>query len=405
MSEALNAVPLALYVHLPWCVRKCPYCDFNSHEARGALDESGYLSALRADLEASLPLVWGRQVQSIFIGGGTPSLFSPEAIDELLAMCRAVLKLAPDAEVTLEANPGAVDEARFAGFAAAGVNRVSIGVQSFHPEHLKALGRVHDSRQAISAAEQAARYFRRFNLDLMYALPGQSVEQCMQDIHRALEFAPEHLSVYQLTIEPNTQFAVTTPRNLPDDDTVADMQFALQERLAAAGLLQYEVSAYAKAGAQSRHNRNYWEFGDYLGIGAGAHGKLTLHDRVLRTNKIRHPEKYMQQAMRDPVALGQTQEIPSSAMGFEFMLNALRLRDGVASQLFEQRTRVSVARLAKPMQLAIEKGLLDPSPLRFKATELGWRFLNDLQALFLEQTPSVPLIRRDPPRDKRQNRA
>ncbi len=397
INETPQAVPLALYIHLPWCVRKCPYCDFNSHEARGELNEKGYLAALRADLEASLPLVWGRPVQSIFIGGGTPSLFSPEAIDELLAMCRAMLKLAPDAEITLEANPGAVDEARFAGFAAAGVNRVSIGIQSFHADQLKALGRVHDTRQAISAAEQAARYFKRFNLDLMYALPGQTVEQCMRDIDQALSFAPEHLSVYQLTIEPNTQFAVKPPTHLPDDDAVADMQFALQDRLAKASLAQYEVSAYARAGAQSRHNRNYWEFGDYLGIGAGAHGKLTLHDRVLRTNKLRHPDKYMAQAALNPQELGQTQEIAASAMGFEFMLNALRLREGVASALFEQRTRVSVARLAKPLQLAVNKGLLDPSPMRFQATELGWRFLNDLQSLFLEENPSLPLVRRDPP--------
>jgi putative oxygen-independent coproporphyrinogen III oxidase len=399
-----SALPLAVYVHLPWCIRKCPYCDFNSHQARGPIPEQAYLAALRADLEASLPLVWGRPVQSIFIGGGTPSLFSAHAIEELLGMCRALLKLAPDAEITLEANPGAVDEARFAGYAAAGVNRVSVGIQSFNPAHLQALGRVHDTEQALSAAATAAKHFKRFNLDLMYALPGQTLEQCIADIDQALAFAPEHLSVYQLTIEANTQFSVSTPKNLPDDDRVADMQFALQERLLAGGLQQYEISAYARPGSFSRHNRNYWEFGDYLGIGAGAHGKLTLHDRVLRTNKLRHPEKYMQQAQRDPQALGQTQEIPPTAMGFEFMLNALRLRDGVDSHLFEERTRVSVARLAKPIQLAVEKGLLDPAPQRFRATELGWRFLNDLQMLFLDDVadsgpravqsvPLVPLIR------------
>ncbi|MBX3592051.1 MAG: oxygen-independent coproporphyrinogen III oxidase-like protein [Burkholderiaceae bacterium] len=377
--------PLSLYLHVPWCLRKCPYCDFNSHEWRGdpdAVPEARYLDALQADLEASLPKVWGRSVSTVFIGGGTPSLLSPDAIDRLLTMIRTRLRLAPDAEVTMEANPGTFETQRFAAFAQAGVTRLSIGVQSFSDDALRALGRVHDSRQARAAIEEAARSFARFNLDLMYALPGQTLDALRADLAAALAFGPPHLSLYHLTIEPNTLFAKRPPP-LPDDDLSADMLALIEETAGAAGFERYEVSAWARAGARCRHNLNYWEFGDYLGIGAGAHGKLSFHDRIVREARLRHPERYMEAALRG--AAIEEERVPGAdELPFEFMLNALRLTDGVPSAFFAERTGLSPAAIGRDCARAVERGLLDADPTRIRATPLGLRFLNDLVAMFLK---------------------
>jgi oxygen-independent coproporphyrinogen-3 oxidase len=373
--------PLSLYVHLPWCLRKCPYCDFNSHEF-DELPEQRYLDALRADLEASLPLVWGRIVQTVFIGGGTPSLFSPESIDRLLTDIRALLRLSPDAEITLEANPGTFELARFKGFREAGVNRLSLGIQSFDEHKLKALGRVHDRRQALEAAAAVADIFETFNLDLMYALPGQDAAGLAADLAQALSFAPTHLSYYHLTIEPNTLFASRPPAGLPDDDLAADMQDQIEAAASAAGLRHYEVSAYAQAGHRSRHNLNYWQFGDYLGIGAGAHGKLSFHDRIERTARYRHPTRYMDAALAGD-AIETRRRLSSADLPFEFMLNALRLTEGVSATQFAERTGLSLAAISAPLARAAERGLLDPDPSMLRPSLLGARFLNDLQQLFL----------------------
>jgi oxygen-independent coproporphyrinogen-3 oxidase len=377
--------PLSLYVHLPWCLRKCPYCDFNSHEWRGGghvpLPEARYLDALQADLEASLPRVWGRGVSTVFIGGGTPSLFSPEAIERLLTMVRTHLRLEPDAEVTMEANPGTFEAQRFAAYAQAGVTRLSIGVQSFSDEALRALGRVHDARQARAAIEEAARSFASYNIDLMYALPGQDLAALRADLADALAFAPPHLSLYHLTIEPNTLFAKRPPP-LPDDDLSADMLALLEDAMGAAGFERYEVSAWARTGARCRHNLNYWEFGDYLGIGAGAHGKLSFHDRIVREARLRHPERYVQAALHG-AAIEETRVPGRDDLPFEFMLNALRLTDGVAASLFAERTGLPLAAIGRECARAVERGLLDADPARIRATPLGQRFLNDLQMLFL----------------------
>jgi oxygen-independent coproporphyrinogen-3 oxidase len=381
--------PLAVYVHLPWCVRKCPYCDFNSHEApAGGADEAGYLDALEADLEASLPLVWGRQVESIFIGGGTPSLFSPEGIDRLLASLRARLQVVADAEVTMEANPGTFERERFGAFRAAGVNRLSLGIQSFDDERLAAIGRIHDAAQARAAAQAAAELFPTFNLDLMYALPGQDLAGLRADIDTALGYAPPHLSCYHLTLEPNTLFA-RFPPPLPDEDMAAAMQDEIEGRLAAAGYEHYEISAYARPGHRSRHNVNYWTFGDYLGLGAGAHGKLSFHDRIVRQARFRHPRRYME-AVAAGHAVEAERRLAPRDLPFEFMLNALRLTDGVPADLYERHTGETLAAIAGangPLGKAVDRGLLSPDPSRLAATPLGLRFLNDLQALFLPDDP------------------
>jgi len=396
--------PLSLYVHLPWCLRKCPYCDFNSHALRadddvGAL-ELRYVDALVADLEASLPTVWGRTVTSIFIGGGTPSLFSPEAIDRLLVAIRARLALAPALEVTLEANPGTFERERFEGFRAAGVNRLSLGVQSFDDRMLAAIGRVHDAGQARAAAASAATLFERFNLDLMFALPGQTLPGLQTDLETALSFAPGHLSVYHLTLEPNTLFA-RFPPPLPDDDLAAEMQDRVEAVLAAAGLSRYEVSAYARAGQRSRHNLNYWQYGDYLGIGAGAHGKLSLQDRIIRQVRWKHPARYLEAALAGQ-AVEQEHEVAVGDVGFEFMLNALRLVDGVPTELFGRHTGLPFARIGATVSRAVARGLLEPDPQRLQATPLGLRFLNDTQALFLADEAKksaimVQLVAEPPP--------
>ena len=374
--------PLALYVHLPWCLKKCPYCDFNSHEARSELPVQRYLDALRCDLEAALPLVWGRRVVSVFIGGGTPSLFAPEAIARLLADIRALLPLEAGGEITLEANPGTFERARFRAYREAGVTRLSVGVQSFDDAMLAALGRVHDGAQARAALAEAREVFETFNLDLMYALPGQTLAALEADLDAALAFEPPHLSIYQLTIEPNTLFAARPPSALPGEDTVADMLDLVTRRCAGAGLQRYEVSAYARAGHRCRHNLNYWQFGDYLGIGAGAHGKISFPHRVLRQVRWRDPARYVEQALAGtPVA--QEEEVARQALPLEFMLNALRLKDGFELALFAQRTGLAPTAIAAPLAEAERRGLLARDLHRAWPTERGFDLLSDLQALFL----------------------
>ena len=377
--------PLSLYVHLPWCLKKCPYCDFNSHEQRQAdLPEQDYLNALMADLEAALPLIWGRSVQTVFIGGGTPSLFSPAAIDQLLAGIRARLKLAADAEITLEANPGTFEKDRFKAFRAAGVTRLSVGVQSFNDGYLQTLGRVHNRSQALSALEEAALNFDTFNLDLMYALPGQTLDELRTDVATALSFAPPHLSIYHLTIEPNTYFAKHPPA-VVDDDLAADMLDLITELTGPAGLQRYEVSAYARPGHRCAHNLNYWQFGDYLGIGAGAHSKLSFAHRVLRQVRLRDPARYMAQALAGS-AIAQENEVKRAELPFEFMLNALRLADGFALPLFAERTGLSISAISTALQEAQARGLMTSDLAHARPTTRGFDFLNDLQALFLPKT-------------------
>jgi putative oxygen-independent coproporphyrinogen III oxidase len=429
--------PLSLYIHLPWCIKKCPYCDFNSHESKGGLlsppTEQRYLDALVADLDAALPLVWGRPVHSIFIGGGTPSLFSPQSIDQLLGAVRARVKLDPDCEITLEANPGTFEKDRFKAFRAAGVNRLSIGVQSFNDEHLKALGRVHNSAQAQEAIAEAALNFEAFNLDIMYALPGQTVAQCEEDVRKALSFKPPHISIYHLTIEPNTYFAKFPPQ-VPEDDTAYEMLDRITELTAQQGMARYEVSAFAKKGFQCWHNTNYWQFGDYLGIGAGAHSKLSFAHRVVRQVRARDPQLYMDKALgiaavppptasdrgaacasastashgiaalslsgavalkgsmpsaatadssSDSGAIVQDTEVPRADLPFEYMLNALRLTAGFKLQDFTERTGLPITAIQKGLAEAESKGLIERDFVSVKPTTRGTDFLSDLQSLFL----------------------
>jgi oxygen-independent coproporphyrinogen-3 oxidase len=373
--------PLSLYIHLPWCVRKCPYCDFNSHAAQ-SLPETAYIDALLADLEHALPDIWGRRIHSVFFGGGTPSLFSAEGIDRILGGVRTLTQLLPGAEITLEANPGTVESARFKGFREAGVTRVSLGIQSFDPRHLQALGRIHDDAEAHRAAELAATHFDTFNLDLMYALPGQTLEETLADIDTALRFRPPHLSAYHLTLEPNTPFGHSAPPNLPDDDLAADMQQAIEARLAEAGMQHYETSAYARRNHASRHNLNYWQFGDYLGIGAGAHSKLSFHDRIVRQMRTKHPQQYMD-AVKRGMHLADTRTLTRADLPFEFMMNALRLSEGVPAALFEERTGLPLTVCASELEEARVRGLLEPDAARLRPTLQGQRFLNDLLELFL----------------------
>ena len=373
--------PLALYVHVPWCVQKCPYCDFNSHEANGTIPEREYVAALIADLQSALPLIWGRPVVSVFFGGGTPSLLSPAAIDELIAAFRALAMLAPDAEITLEANPGTVEAEKFAGFRSAGVNRLSLGIQSFNDEHLKALGRIHGAAEARRAAQLAGEHFDAFNLDLMYGLPGQIHEQALTDIETALSFSPSHLSCYQLTLEPNTRFAAFPPE-LPESDICADMQESIEARLAAAGFSNYETSAFALPGKQCRHNLNYWYFGDYLGIGAGAHSKLTLHDRVLRQMRWKHPKAYLDN-IRCGNAIQEETQVEAKSLPFEFMMNALRLADGFHPSQFEARTAQPLISIQSELKAAEADGLLVVGPEKIAPTAKGRRFLNVLLERFL----------------------
>lgn len=400
--------PLSVYVHLPWCLKKCPYCDFNSHELaprlpsvatpRGGSSRTGgpgsgpgpalapdqerrYLDALRADLESALPLVWGRRIHSVFIGGGTPSLFSPEGIDRLLADLRARLPLEPGCEVTLEANPGTFERERFRAFRAAGVTRLSVGVQSFDDEALKRIGRVHDGAQARAALEEAASAFETFNLDLMYALPGQDLAALERDLATALSFRPPHLSIYHLTLEPNTLFAARPPV-LPDDDSASAMLDHLVERLAGDGLQRYEVSAFARPGHRCAHNLNYWAFGDYLGLGAGAHGKLSFPHRVVRQVRWREPARYMAEALAGN-AMSNEDEVKRGALPFEFMLNALRLREGFELQLYRERTGLPLSSIEPALAEAQRRGLVTRDLVRVVPTAKGFDFLSDLQQLFL----------------------
>jgi oxygen-independent coproporphyrinogen-3 oxidase len=389
--------PLSLYVHFPWCARKCPYCDFNSHEARCALPEARYVAALVSDLERALPLVWGRRVHSVFLGGGTPSLMSAAAIDAVLAAVRARLALAPDAEITLEANPGTVEAGKFRDFRAAGINRLSLGIQSFDPRHLRALGRIHDEREARRAIEEARAHFDNFNLDLMYGLPGQTVEEALSDIEQALAFDPPHLSCYHLTIEPNTWFHRFPPK-LPDDDTTAAMQDAIEARFAAAGYDHYETSAYAKTvsgrsplatvGTRCRHNLNYWTFGDYLGIGAGAHGKLSFPGRILRQARVKHPERYMA-GVEGNGPVEEERDVRMEEIPVEFMMNALRLNAGFAATLFEERAGLPLTAILRELADAERRGLIERDHARIAPTARGRRFLNDLLEIFLREKSAV----------------
>lgn len=376
--------PLSLYIHLPWCQQKCPYCDFNSHETDN-FDEYAYINRLVEDLQLDLPLIWGRQIISIFIGGGTPSLFSAQSIAELLSHLRACLNFNPGIEITLEANPGSADEIHFTGYREAGINRLSLGIQSFNDEFLQSLGRIHDREQAISAFSKARNAgFDNINLDLMYALPGQILSQAQADIFDAIALQPEHISHYQLTIEPNTLFHHQCPENLPDNDASFEMQLQCQTLLAHQGYQQYEISAYARDGHESHHNLNYWHFGDYAGIGAGAHGKITLpaEQSIIRRVRSRQPQAYLQQS---PDTLISHQHVVSEQdLVFEFMLNALRLIEGFDTRLFEQHTGLSFQLIETPVKKAIDLGLLVQDGLRLKPTHLGLRFLNDLQALFMD---------------------
>ncbi len=373
--------PLSLYVHFPWCVRKCPYCDFNSHEAGGELPEQAYLDAVRADLEQSLPLIWGRKIVSVFIGGGTPSLMSAQGMDRLMSDIRSLLPLEAGAEMTMEANPGTFEAEKFKSFAASGINRLSIGIQSFHPNHLKALGRIHDGDEARRAIDIAQASFSNINLDLMYALPHQSLDEAQQDLDVALSFAPEHLSLYHLTLEPNTVFAKFPPA-VPDDDASAEMQDMIAGRMQSAGYEHYEVSAFARPGRRARHNLNYWEFGDYLGVGAGAHSKLSFPHRIVRQVRFKQPATYLQQALAGN-AIHEEHEVVREALGFEFMLNALRLTGGFESRLFVERTGLPPQAIEAALQRAEAKRLIEADHQRIRPTELGQRFLNDLQQMFL----------------------
>ena len=383
---SLSALPpLALYVHVPWCVRKCPYCDFNSHEASSSgVSEDTYIDALITDLEVSLPLIWGRPIISVFVGGGTPSLLSAAAVERTLSEIRARLPLVHDCEITFEANPGTFEAERFAGYRAAGVNRLSIGVQSFEPNKLAALGRIHDRDQALAAITLAQRVFDNFNIDLMFGLPSQTLDEALLDVDMAIGMRAPHLSLYQLTLEPNTVFAKFPPA-LPDEDTVAAMQESIEAKTSAAGYRHYEVSAYAQAGYESRHNSNYWRFGDYLGIGAGAASKISFPHRILRQTRFKQPESYLQRAERGEF-LADSAEVKRADLPFEFMLNALRLSDGVPRALFAQRTGLPLNAIEKPMEEAERRGLLAVDVDSIRPTPLGRRFLSDLQALFLPST-------------------
>jgi putative oxygen-independent coproporphyrinogen III oxidase len=383
--------PLSLYVHYPWCVRKCPYCDFNSHEPEdgiGRIPEAEYLKALRADIEAALPLIWGRRIVSIFIGGGTPSLLSAKGLETLLSDVRALLSLEVDCEVTLEANPGTVEAGRFAAYRMAGVNRLSIGVQSFDDAKLRALGRIHDRGQALRAIDAARRVFENFNIDLMYGLPDQDLAAAQDDVERALALTPPHLSLYQLTLEPNTVFAKHPPQ-LPDEDIAASMQAWIEARTAEAGYRHYEVSAYAQPGRECRHNLNYWGFGDYLGVGPGAHSKISFPHRIIRQVRYRGPRSYLERAGRGEF-LAESSEVARDELPFEFMLNAMRLLEGVPSRWFAERTGLPPTVIEKSLAEAERRGLMATDHAHWLPTPLGSRFLSDLQALFLPRRRGDP---------------
>jgi len=378
--------PLALYIHFPWCEKKCPYCDFNSHQVKDGVqgfDEERYIKALITDLETELPRIWGRQVHSIFIGGGTPSLLSPTGMNDLLSAIRARVNLEPGAEITMEANPGSVEADKFAAFAKSGINRVSLGIQSFQDEQLKALGRIHNGEEAKRAIAIAVKNFKSVNIDLMYGLPNQSLRAAKADIETALSFKTPHLSLYNLTLEPNTYFANFPPK-LPSEDEIDAIFEQNLELLTAAGYKRYEISAYAKKDQECKHNLNYWRFGDYIAIGAGAHGKISFPDKVTRQVRERHPETYMQAMEGKGNALIESRDVSAKDLPFEFMLNTLRLTDGVETKTFSERTGLPLHVISKGLEEASKKGLLDDNPTALKATDLGLRYLNNLQEMFLE---------------------
>ena len=408
MPNLLTALPpLSLYVHIPWCIKKCPYCDFNSHQIKDVnsaptgevkikfdgvisepvkkqgFDEKRYLEALKIDLQSVLPKVWGRRIHTIFIGGGTPSLLSEQGLDQLLSDIRALLPVNADAEITMEANPGTFEIEKFKSFAKSGVNRISLGIQSFDNDKLKALGRIHDGAQAQEAVRSALELFDQVNLDLMYALPGQTMDGALADIRQAISFNPAHISLYHLTLEPNTLFAKYPPV-LPDDDSAFEMLDALMAELDLAGYGRYEVSAYAKSGHRCQHNLNYWQFGDYIGIGAGAHGKISAHNQIARQTNERHPDSYMDKIFNQGHALIEERLLDKDDLPFEYMLNVLRLTDGVPSHQFKERTGQEIAAINSMMEQALKKGLLDQDPRFIKPSSLGLQYLNDLQMLFLK---------------------
>ena len=384
LTELTTLPPLSLYVHLPWCVQKCPYCDFNSHAASKGLPEETYIAALLTDLESELPNIWGRSVTSIFFGGGTPSLFSAEAINQLLNGIRARVRLQPGAEITLEANPGTFEQEKFLGFKEAGVNRLSIGVQSFNDAYLKTLGRIHSSDDAKKAITLAVKTFDKVNVDLMYALPNQTIAQAVADIETALSFGVTHISAYHLTLEPNTVFGHTPPPNLPSDDEAIDIEEAVHQTLINAGFEHYETSAFTKNQNHCLHNLNYWQFGDYVGIGAGAHGKISQASGICRTTRTKHPNEYLKNiATGQP--FGSRKKIAKEDLPFEFMMNALRLNQGVPSNIFNERTGLSLAQISPTLQKARSMGLMDFDPTRLTPSVLGRRFLNDLITLFLQE--------------------
>lgn len=385
VTPALTSLPpLSLYIHIPWCIRKCPYCDFNSHQLKQELDEQKYIDALLTDLETELPYFWGRSVHTIFIGGGTPSLFSASAFEKLLSGIRARVNLLPTAEITLEANPGTFERDRFADYAAAGINRLSIGVQSFANDKLAALGRIHNRNEALNAIETGLILFPKLNIDLMYALPGQTVAQAKEDINTAIATGVRHISAYQLTLEPNTPFSHSPPPKLPEDDHIADIEEAVHTSLLQAGFHHYETSAFAHPQQQCRHNLNYWQFGDYIGIGAGAHGKISSAQAIERTTRCRHPKDYLQAMQQQPKCAIVRRQISAQDLPFEFMLNALRLTDGVPTTWFSERTGLPVTSIQCAITQAVERGLMDADPLNLRPTALGRTFLNDLLALFLK---------------------
>ena len=385
-SQAVNfqaLPPLSLYIHIPWCVRKCPYCDFNSHEARGGIPEKEYVAALVRDLEMALPLIWGRKVYTVFFGGGTPSLLSGDAVAEILRQVRMLLPLDLNAEITLEANPGTVEANKFALFRDAGVTRLSLGIQSFNDAHLQALGRIHSADDARRAIEIAQQHFDNINLDLMYALPNQTLNEALLDVRTALSFNPQHLSCYHLTLEPNTLFARHPPQ-LPDDDASSDMQQSIEVQLAAHGFDHYETSAFALPARRARHNLNYWQFGDYLGIGAGAHSKLSFHDKVLRQARYKQPQAYMDAVGRG-VPSQEEHEVSHNDLAFEFMMNALRLNDGFDRVLFTERTSLPLLAIRHELEEAEKRGLLYQDIKKIAPTDAGRRFLNDLLQIFLRE--------------------
>ena len=375
--------PLSLYIHIPWCIKKCPYCDFNSHSLKNGLPEEAYIDALLADLQTELPNIWGRPVETIFFGGGTPSLFQAASIDRLLSGLRSLLRLQPEAEITLEANPGTFEIEKFKGFKDAGITRLSIGVQSFNDTMLERLGRVHNGGEALRAIDTALKLFEKVNIDLMYALPGQTVQTALNDVNTAIATGAGHISAYHLTMEPNTPFGHTPPKGLPQDEAALDIEDAVHGSLGGAGFIHYETSAFARPHMQCRHNLNYWQFGDYIGIGAGAHGKISFPDRIERTVRRRHPNDYLAAMQRTPSDGIERKTVSTDDLPFEFMMNALRLAEGVPAALLQERTGISSARIMAQIETARRKGLLENDPTVFRPTAQGRLFLNDLLQCFL----------------------